>query len=293
MSLSRSRFLLGLAAALGCVFLSSAASAAVVEVNSFETTIPAVPTAGAWYAADIRAGGAASIESLVGMGGDLESNQPLPTGAALLTTGMDNGDKAEVATYADFGDATTVLSSAIFGYNYYKETVAGGNVFAAPSLKIGIFSTTGTGDNYGQLVYEPTWNQVGGGSQASPADAWQSVSIDATTGAGNDASGGWFWTGGFELPNGAGGPPIRSLGEWVTAFTTADADFADARVVSLAMGVGTYNQGQVGYFDNVSISVPGGVSTTFDFQAVPEPTSAMLVAAGCLAAGIRRRTVGC
>ncbi len=289
MKLSVSRFLAGVAAALGYVVLAAGASAATVVVNGFESPV-AMPVAGAWYAADIRDNGTASVVDLTGMGGDLESNQPLPNGAAMLTTGMANNDKAEVATYADYGDATTVLNTALFGFDYYKQTVAGGNAFAAPSFKIGILAQGGTGDNYGQLVFEPNWNQPGGGSQAPPADAWQSVSIDANTGAGADPSGGWFWTGGFELPNGAGGPPIRSLAEWATAFATADpTDFANARVVSLAMGVGTYNQGQIGYFDNVSIDIPGGLATTFDFQAIPEPTSAVLAAAGCLLTGMRRR----
>jgi len=289
MKLSVSRFLAGVAAAFGYIALATGASAATVVVTGFEAPV-AMPSAGLWYGADIRDGGTASVVDLTGLGGNLESNQPLPTGAAKLTTGLANNDKAEVATYADFGDAATVLSTAIFGYDYYKQTVAGGNAFAAPSMKIGVFSATGTGDNYGQLVYEPNWNQPGGGSQLVPADAWQAVSIDANTGAGSDASGGWFWTGGFELANGAGGPPLRSLAEWATAFATSDpTDFANARIVSLAMGVGTYNQGQVGYFDNVSINVPGGLSTTFDFQTIPEPTSAALAAAGCLLVGARRR----
>ena len=288
MKLSVSRFLAGVAAALGYAVIATGASAANVVVTGFNPATP-TPAAGLWYAADIRDGGTASVVDLTGLGGDLESNQPLPTGAALLTTGFANNDKAEVATYADFGDATTVLSSAVLGYNYYKQTVAGGNAFAAPSLKIGILSTTGTGDNYGQLVYEPNWNQPGAGSQLPPADLWQAVSINSATGSGDNASGGWFWTGGFEQPNGAGGPPLRSLGEWATLFAASDIDFASARVVSIAMGVGTYNQGQSGYFDNVSINVPNGVSTTFDFQAVPEPTSALLAAAGCLLMGARRR----
>jgi hypothetical protein len=287
MKLSVSRFLAGVAAALGYVVLATGASAATVVVNGFEA--PASPVAGVWYASDIRFGGTASVVDLTGMGGNLEANQPLPTGAAMLTTGMSNDDKAEVATYADYGDATTVLNSAVFGFDYYKQTVVGGNASAAPSFKIGISAAGGTGDNYGQLVFEPNWNQPGGGSQVPPVDSWQAVSIDANTGSGSDTTGGWFWTGGFELPNGAGGPPLRSLAEWATAFSGADPDFANARVVSLAMGVGSYNQGQIGYFDNVSINVPGGISTTFDFQAVPEPTSAMLAAAGCLLVGMRRR----
>ena len=248
------------------------------------------PVLGEWYLNDMRGAGTASVMDLTGQGGDLEFNQPLPNGAALLTTGFDNNDKADVATFAPFGDAATVLTTGTFGYSYYKETVAGGNVFAAPTLKISLFTSGGTGDNFGQLIYEPNWNQPGGGSMAPPADAWQDISISSATGTGDDSTGGWWWTGGFEVPSGAGGPPIRSLAEWSAAFAAADpTDYANAEVVAIGVGVGTFNQGQVGYFDNVSLSVPGGYSDTFDFEVIPEPRGWLLAIAGLLCVVCRRR----
>lgn len=271
----------------GCVVAAASlvtgfASAATFEVNEFLSPV-AVPTPNAWYASDIRAAGTASIVDLTGLGGDLETNQPLPTGAALLTTNLDNADKAEVATFDDFGDASAVLGNLNLDYSYYKETVGGGNIFAAPSIKLALFSPVPGSDNFGQLVYEPNWNQPGGGSQAAPADAWQAVSIDSNTGSGADPSGGWWWTGGFEIPSSAGGPPLRSLNEWVADFNAADADFATARVVSIAVGVGTFNQGQIGYFDEVTFSVTGGESRTYDFQAaIPEPGTLAMVGFGAL-----------
>ncbi len=276
----------GLVAA--ALLVAGVASAATFEINEFVSPVPAAPTPNVWYASDVRAAGTASIPDLTGLGGDLENNQPLPTGAALLTTTLDNADKAEVATFDDFGDATAILNNLNLGYSYYKETVAGGNVSAAPSIKLALFSPVGAGDNFGQLVYEPTWNQPGGGSQPSPADAWQAVAINSATGAGDDATGGWWWTGGFEIGNSFGGPPLRSLGEWATAFGAADGDFAAARVVSIAVGVGTFNQGQTGYFDEVTYSVIGGESRTYDFQAIPEPGAFALASLAALAT-LRRR----
>ncbi|TWU25819.1 hypothetical protein [Bythopirellula polymerisocia] len=244
---------------------------AVVVVNSF-SALPATPNDNVWYLSDMRGAGTASIPDLTGEGGNLEFSQPLPTGAAKLTTGASVNDKAEVGTFGDFGSAVTALNSGTFGYSYYKQSVGDGNAFAAPSLKLTLFADGGTGDNYGTLVYEPNWNQGTGGSSAVPMDAWQNISITSSTGSGADPSEGWWWTGGFEQGNTAGGPPIKSLGEWATLFS-ADSDFANARVVGVSVGVGTYNLSQTGYFDNVSIAISGGLNETFDFQAVPEPSA--------------------
>jgi len=238
------------------------------------------PVAGSWYQSDVRVGGTASIVSLTGLGGNLESGQPLPTGAAKLTTDFTNAAKAEVGTFDDFGLASWLSDSSFsVGYDYYKQTVAGGNAYVAPSIKLTIYAAGGTGDNYGTLVYEPSWNIAGTtGSTAVPTDEWRSVSINNLTGAGADGYGGWWWNGGFEQPNGGGGTPIRSLSEWVSAFQSSDAtDFANAHIIGLSMGVGTYNQGQIGYFDNVSIKV-GNIDVVYDFEkdapaAVPEPAT--------------------
>jgi hypothetical protein len=255
--------------------LSPGGVAQATVVTSFPT-LPASPVAGVWYQTDVRTGGAASIVDLTGLGGNLESSQPLPTGAAKLTTNFTNPAKAEVGVYGDFGLASTALNDVVLGYNYYKQYVASGNASAAPSIKLAISTVGGTGDNYGNLVYEPYWNG------SVPTNAWQTVSINSSTGAGSTSTGGWWWDGGFNVSSGAGGPPIRSLSEWVTAFTAADStDFANAHIVLLSMGVGTYNQGQIDYFDNVSIqSTAGNVNAVYNFQT-PEPgTLVLLITAG-------------
>jgi hypothetical protein len=276
-------------ASLACLgLLSSAASAANIVVNSF-APLPVGPTVtDTWYFNDMRGAGTATIESLVGLGGNLENNQPLPTGAARLTTGALGTDKSEVATFANYGSASSVLSSAQLSYSFYKG--ASGDAAPAPSIKLMILNSatnSALNDDFGMLVYEPYLNQPGIGNPAT--DIWTSVSITPSTGNGDLGSGGWWWTGGFGIPSSFGGPPTRSLAEWLAAFQAADpTDFAGASVVGLAIGVGSNNLSQVGYVDAVHIQVPSTnpdavINKTYDFQAatasVPEGGSSLALMA--------------
>ncbi len=281
---------------VGLLLSNSPVFSDTIQINQF-TPMPVTPVVGEWYLMSIVGGGTASTVSLKGLGGNLENNQPLPIGAALVTTGFSNADKAEVGTFDNYGSASSLLNSLTTGYSYYKEAVVGGNTAAAPSLKLTISAPGVLGhDHYGQLVYEPYWNLGSPPPTDPPTGAWQTVTITPTTGGGGvDSSGGWWWTGGFGIPSGAGGPPIRSLAEWATAFASASdsVDFASARIVGISVGVGSYNQGQIGYFDNVSLSIPDGQSLTYNFEPIPEPTSLLVMGGSLAVAGgfgwLRRR----
>lgn len=252
------------------ICVATSAIAATVEVNEFKDPV-LNPVPDSWYKSDVRPGGTATITDLAGIGGNLESAQPLPTGAARLTTTTDNTAKAEVFTYADFGLASSVLADIDLSFSYYKQTSS--SAAPAPALKLSIYNPTGTGsgdnDSYGQLIFEPYWNNPG--LTVTP-DQWNSVSINETTGSGSDASGGWWWSGGFGIGSGSGGPPVRSLSEWLTAFQTGpdSLDFSGARVTGLGVGIGTYNPDQNTYFDAVSIKV-GSVDKTYDFEIASVP----------------------
>jgi hypothetical protein len=109
----------------------------------------------------------------------------------------------------------------------------------------------------------------------------QAVEIDASTGYAlwcpwpsegwsgrpirHQQTGVFWWNGGFGQPSGAGGPPLRTLAEWAEVFSS---DFDDSELIQVSIGVGTFNQGQIGYFDDVQIvhNHDGGYDKSYDFE---------------------------
>ena len=248
----------------------AAATMLAVAVPAFGQTVtefaPSTNTAtGVWFESNITAAGVATIVNLTGVGGNLETNQPLPIGATRLTTTADNGDRANVGVLEDYGQPQNILSSLSLVYSSFKATNGTQNLSAAPALKLSIFNgvcddAVSAGDCFGVLVFEPTWNQPGfeGSSVNPPLDTWQTWNIDQNTGL-------FWWTGGFGQPNTAGGPPLRTLAQWLAVFSS---DFLDSTIFLVEIGVGSFNQNQLGYFDNVQIShtFGGGFSAAYDFE---------------------------
>jgi len=96
---------------------------------------------------------------------------------------------------------------------------------------------------------------------------WIAVTIDQNSGL--------FWaTGGFGQPGSGGGSPLWTLAEWLTVF---DSGFGEAEMLRVSVGVGSSNQGQLGYFDDVLIShrFGDGYSASHDFEAEPQLPSAL------------------
>lgn len=251
-------------AALGSGIIALASSAlAQTTVTSFAPSTNT--TAGVWFENDVRTGGTASIADLTGVTGNLETAQPLPVGAAKITTDFTNDAKAEVGVGDNYGTVAGILSTLQVSYAWHKAANAGQNLNAAPSLKLSFYNPSCVDasnnpglDCFGALVYEAYQNGFGN----HPAvDTWNTSSVDYTNGK-------WWWTGGFGSPNQAGGPADKTLAQWQALLSSLSTDFAGASLVLVSIGVGSYNQGQVGYFDNVTIAGTNA-DASYDFEPAP------------------------
>ena len=101
-----------LAIALGYLLLATSPGFATT-VSSF-APYTTTPTHGTWIEMDIQGAGTAAVVDLDGVGGNLENHQPLARGAARITTGASNDDKAQVGVFDDYGNAGAVLTDTSF-----------------------------------------------------------------------------------------------------------------------------------------------------------------------------------
>ena len=225
-------------------------------------TVSDIGGGSAWNGSATTSGGTYEIVDLAGAGGDLETAVPLGTGAIKLTTDATTSAKAEIGTFEDFG-TTSSLFDADFELSYSWYSTDDGTV-AAPAIKLAFINPDYAGDGYGQLIYEPYWQVAG-----SPVkDQWVTSTIDVDNGL--------FWsTEMFNFPNGGGGPPLRTLSEWLAE---GDAGFGASSLFGVSVGLGSNNPNEIGYVDNVSIK--GTMrDATYDFERVvtPVPTPASRV----------------
>lgn len=260
--------------------LIGAAFAATAHARSTVTSIApsSNTTPGVWFESTVTSSGVAALADLTGAGGDLETNAPLPIGAVRLTTTTDNNDRANIGVLDAYGRPDDIFSTLVINYSWHKASNGSQNLAAAPALKLAFLGQSGcVGDCFGQLIYEPTWNGPGStpGTPlgSNPAlDTWTSVTIDENNGL-------FWWTGGFGQPSGVGGPPINTLAGWRSVLS---ADFGTADMILVEVGVGSYNQNQLGYFDDVTIdhSFGGGYSAAYDFEPPPPEFTSANVAVG-------------
>ena len=103
------RILLSAITAASVIAAASTASAQTI-VTSF-APISMTPIPGVWFEADVRTGGVAAIVDLAGNGGNLENSQPLPSGAAKLTTDLTTVAKAEVVVIDSYGVLNNIIET--------------------------------------------------------------------------------------------------------------------------------------------------------------------------------------
>ena len=216
-------------------------------------------------------------------------------GAARLTTGLNNNDQAEILISGSFGNFGNLLTDPdlSFEYKFLKASDAAGAPsaasFAAPALRLVLYDENFSGDGSLTIKYEHYWNI---GNAVVPTDSWITANLDYTQGA--------MWSsGGLGLANSSGGPPLFNLQNILdgTASSTAAlsdnlvVDFSallDAELIGIQLSVGSYNQGQDGYVDYLSMTTGAG-TTTYDFQVVPVPAAAWLFGSALVGLGWMRR----
>ena len=266
-------------------FLTSFVISNSVYALTTVRTLPISSTANyEWYKQNMTNSGEAEIVNLTGKGGNLENNAPLPIGAVKLTTKNDNNDRANVGMNTNFEFNDNFIKDFNISYSFYKEADSHSDYdeYAAPALKLQIYDEDYVGDNYGSLIWEPYWQGKSGPVKPTTGEWSITGEIKQNTGWGKDSYGGWWTSGIYKTDNGAGGPPIRSLNEWYDMWSS---EKINPKVVSIQLGIGSYNKLQNDYFDNVAMYLSDGSTTldeTYNFEPVPEPTTMLLFATGLL-----------
>jgi hypothetical protein len=214
---------------------------------------PAFARNGSWYQSALTTGATTAIVDLSGGTGNLTTQQPLPPSAVHLTTDNTDAATAQVSVNDNFGIASAIIPTIQLAYSYFKTFNAdpNSNTFAAPWLGLTFYNpinTQGDPDTLVTLVYEPYWNP-GPGLTVPPTGSWQTVQIDGALGL-------WWQDGGFGKTGSSGGPPLKTLEGWLTDPDGFNSDFDNAALISVTVGVGTYNRLQDDYFDAVKIYIP-------------------------------------
>lgn len=252
--------------AVSALVLSMAAPAA------YAATVNEFGGASSWQPTDVRTGGTAEIVDLTGVGGALENDVRLGSGVAKLTTNGTNIAKAEVGVAGNFGTMADFIAGGSLSFSFFKASIGDTSPFAAAAIKLTVLDpTTSAADSFGTFVYEPTWNQAApNASTAVPTDTWLDVLIDGLSGV--------LWHTGIYGAANQGGGPGKTLADWNTFFA---GDLASAVIVGIAVGVGTYNQNQTAYFDNIKFK-NGSINAEYDFElaSVPGPAALPLLLSG-------------
>jgi PEP-CTERM motif len=196
---------------------------------------------------------------------------PLGSGSAHFMTAAGAGDGSEQLRGGSSFDGTLLSDLTALTYSTYAASYGGDQL---PYLQIYVNYTGGsTVDD--RIIFEPVYSDsTFGGSQPAPAlDTWQT--FDALNGQ-------WYTASGDPGSNGPGSNTI-TWGDFLTAYP-------NAVIVDSAAGVGgiRFTSGFSSTSDNYDTNIDAftigvnGTNTTYDFEAVPEPSVGCLLAIGII-----------
>jgi hypothetical protein len=229
--------------------------------NTSPTSPGAALDSSGWYYNNVRNNGHVGIQTTLpfnGNGSVFFNATQGPTGSS---------SKADIEYYNYVGGVPQPLGTlgnlTSLSYSWYRQNGGTASQWLTPVLRLYVASPDLSKSGY--LVFEPVYNALG--NNAAATNQWVSNDIFSE----DDH----LWSTGTTLPNLGNnyGPEVK-LSSW-------QSNYGNYLVYGVSSGVGSGWGTFQGGVDNITFGF-GGSNNTYNFEAVPEPSTFVLLAMGAL-----------